>query len=161
MTSLPDPLLDHLEGDFGLSFRVARVEGGRLTSLGAAFCAWSLPRVFSGDGFGVSPEAQRAIAEALVGCPRPSAVIDGLTQVCALWLLTEPVNLIREGDRAGTLQRRLAQTLGADMNAADDLSTMLPLPGGIVRNWGADPLPPRVDFAHVDPQLRYRLADLE
>ncbi len=105
----------------------------------------------------------------------PTFIIDGVSELVAIWALTEPITDL---DRARRLQRRLAETLGASTASvgidvpsatmggghrieypADDPASHVPFPGSIVRNVG-DPAPVAV-FAAVAPEHVCTVEEME
>jgi hypothetical protein len=147
--ALPDLVLKLLEERWGILFGPAlREQGETLVVLAAAFATWPA------DG-GSAPRPLESFP-----LP-PSAVIEAAGGRAALWALEEPLRLVAPAEhaRAVALEGRLAQALGADVAAAEDLGTLLPLPGSIVRNHG-DP-PPLVYFETLAAERAYSIGQLE
>lgn len=142
----------------------------QLVSYPAAFVVWRPALAFSRetDWQYVVPEAdQCAIADLIGAVPpgtfplAPSYLIDGTSELAALWLLDEPLSLHAPADRARAeaLQVRLSARLSADASAGA-LDAMLPLPGSAVRDVGQANTPPVV-LLTCAPGRHYTLMQLE
>lgn len=98
-----------------------------------------------------APRAVEAVAAALAGFAlRPSAIIDALAEVVALWSLTSPVAIATALD----VMEPLAARLGG---RAITIETTIPL-AGAPRNCGGRPRP--IAYDAVDPECRYALATI-
>lgn len=153
--------------------------GGRSVRMHALFARWIIKPTLKRRVWCCPEDVLAAIARALAAfpCP-PSAVIDGVHEVVALWKLAIPINLDPERAAALDVQARLAVALGASTAeiqhcvpraaagndsivtnlGAHDPESFLPL-AGIVRNLGR--LAPRVTIQACDPTRVYELGTIE
>jgi hypothetical protein len=148
---LPVGMLRLLEGRSDWHVRVSPAVRDQSTGdpvrLNALFARFVLEPEFSAATdwtHRVSPQRVDEIARRLATfAVKPSIIIDGYTEVVALWLLDEPLSLrtSAERERAIQLQRRLAVALGA---STDAVTHMVPSATGgdplIEKREACDPL---------------------
>jgi hypothetical protein len=159
--AVPFNLLDAILANDGVRFGPVTRSGSQFMDLGAAYAVWRLGnRDEPGRCYVVPPEDHATVGAALAGFPLdPALLIDAGPEVVALWPLDRPLAVDKDPTRAVALLTRLAVRLGADMDAANDLTVLLPLCGA-VRNWNRTP-PDRVDLVDVAPGRTYTLDDLD
>ncbi len=161
---VPAPVLNLLEANWEVKLGPAtRSEDGTPISLAALVARWRPDPVFKKSwppSWTPRLENLTRIAEALRTAPlAPTFVLDGGLEIAALWALESALDLHRDAGRAVAVQRQLAARLGADRAAAEDLRTLVPLPGSIVRGVGFPP--PLASFAVVAPERTCSLDRLE
>ena len=161
-SSLPNVLLEALEGEYAVRIAPVTSDGGRPADLAFAYALFTPPTMIDVQSrCVVEPEAPARIATALAAFPlRCSFLIDGGSEVVAAWALREPLAVDRDEARATALLARLAEALGADVQPTKDLTLTLPL-CGIVRNFGMRLPVPYVEIIDVDPERRYRVEQIE
>lgn len=157
--AVPFNLLDAIRDIDGVRFGPVTRSGSQFADLGAAYAVWRLRSYFE-RRYQVPPEEHAKVRAALAGFPiAPALLIDAGPEVVALWPLARPMPVDKGPARAVALLTRLATRLGADADAAQDLTVSLPLCGA-VRNWSKSP-PDPVDVIDVAPGRTYTLDDLD
>lgn len=171
---LPHVLLSLLESS-RLEWQIqaaAAVEGeGGASQMHCVVGRWRFSPTFSERRF-VIPEGQvAAAATRLRQFPlQPTAVVDAVSQLVALWSLRTPLDLSSKAgtDRAVDLQRSVNEALGAACEedpvstlAAYHPSAFYPI-GGFVRDMGTSDLPSRlISVVEFAPALVYTVDDIE
>lgn len=153
---LPPKMLELLE-DAALALAFAPATDGHAALVSAL---WRPAAEFSERTdwrYAVAPAAAVAISDALDAFLPPTFTIDGGPTFAAGWALTDPTT---ERERVRELLRALARRLGSDATAESLDTLLLPLPGGLVRDWsGRTPYVARL--VHFTPAQTYALEQIE
>jgi len=126
------------------------------TSSGALINCQHLGALFVDLDFKALPEIDARPRLARFALP-PSAIVQSGGGMHVYWFLREPMTLPTDAMLAGTLLRRLAHTLGGDLNAAEP-ARVLRLPDTLNRKYTP---PRRVALELVDAERRYNPSDFD
>ena len=187
---LPEVVLTLLEGraDWHLRVRpaVRRIATTHPLRLHVTFARWLVTPVFNRKDWVIPADRVGAIVQRIRAFPLvPTVLLDGVTELTALWALATPLDLRQEGVQAHARawQARFAEALGAETGpvrhimqrsaisqhgdqgiieerAACDPEAFVPL-AGVVRQLGTRGAPSYVRILDIDPDRRYTVAALE